>query len=57
MKRLADVAPEVLTGLRQRAIRDLAMGRITQRDCDIVVGKLDDTIGFIHNMEEREEDE
>lgn len=57
MKSLKEVGPTELGALRKRAIRDLAMGRITQTDCDIAVAKLDDTIGFIHNMQEREESE
>lgn len=47
--------PRDLEAVRKRAIRDLAMGRIAQIDCDTIVAKIDDLIGYIHNMEERRE--
>jgi hypothetical protein len=57
MKSLKEAGPPELDAVRKRAIRDLAMGRITTYDCDMVVSKIDDVVGFIHNMEEREEEE
>lgn len=54
-KPLKEAGPTELVAVRKRAIRDLAMGRISQYDCDQVVGKIDDLTGYIYNLEEREE--
>lgn len=56
MKSLKEVGPPELDAIKRRAIRDLAMDRITPRDCDIVTTKIDDLIGFIHNMQEEGEE-
>lgn len=54
MKLLKDAAPDILESLRKRALRDLAMGRIGQVDCDRVTAKIDDLSGYILNMQEEE---
>ena len=55
MRRLKDIAPDLLDGLKSRALRDLAIGRIGEADCSVVTSKIDDLTGYILNMKEEEE--
>lgn len=45
-----------LDKVKSRALKTLAMGRIDQADCDLVVSKVDDLIGIILNMHEEEKE-
>lgn len=48
---------EDLEAVKQRAMRQRALGRASREDCDWIVDKLDELIAFIVTMPEKDDKE
>lgn len=55
MKTIKEVVPAQLKSIRSRALRQLAMGKISDPDCNYITRSIDELEGYILNMEEKEE--